>query len=197
VTEEGRLSIRAFVALDLDEASTLSATRVVDRLRNAGGAPSATWTASDKMHVTLKFAGALPVEAVEPIKVALAPLAVAPRLPWTCPLAICAFPVIERARVLILELADDEASTLARLAAALDERFATFGVAREERAFRPHITLARLKRPHNARRWLHDERAGLPGTCTLTALTFYRSDLRPEGPVHTPLARFALAAPLS
>jgi 2'-5' RNA ligase len=149
------------------------------------------------MHVTLKFAGELPVEAVDPIAAALGPLAIAPRLPWTCPVAIGAFPAIERARVLVLELADDEGGTLARLAASVDERFATHGVAREKRAFRPHLTLARLKRPHDIRRWLHDERSGFAGECTLTALTLYRSDLDARGAVHTPLARFTLTAPLS
>jgi 2'-5' RNA ligase len=77
----------------------------------------------------------------------------------------------------------------------VDDRFAAHGVAREERAFRPHITLARLRRPHDARRWLHEERARFSGTCVLTSLTLYRSDLGREGAVHTPLARFTLAAP--
>jgi 2'-5' RNA ligase len=194
VTATGRPSIRAFVALDLDEASVLGATQLAERLRKAAGAEHASWSAGDKMHVTVKFAGELPVEAAEPLGVALAPLAVAPRLPWTCPLGIGAFPKIERARVLVLELADDEASTLAKLAAAVEEQCAGFGVAREERAFRPHVTLARLKRPHDVRRWLREERSGFSGTCTLTALTLYRSDLGREGAVHTPLARFALTA---
>ncbi len=186
--------IRAFVALDLDEASVLNATRIGDRLCRLGGAPSAAWTAADKMHVTLKFAGELPAEAVEPIAAALEPLAVAPRVPWSCPLEIAAFPAIERARVLVLELGDDEGRTLAQLAAAVDERFAAQGIAREERSFRPHITLARLRRPHDARRWLREELSSLSCECTLTAVTLYRSDLKAEGAVHTPLARFALKA---
>jgi RNA 2',3'-cyclic 3'-phosphodiesterase len=196
VAATGGLSIRAFVALDLDEASVMDATRLADRLGKVGGAPKAAWTAADKMHVTVKFAGELPVAAVEPVAAALRPLALAPRVPWTCPLEIGAFPGIGRARVLVLELRDEDA-TLARLAAAVDERFAPYGVAREERAFRPHITLARLKRPHDARRWLREERAGFAGACTLIALTLYRSELNAEGAVHTPLARFTLAAPLT
>jgi 2'-5' RNA ligase len=197
VTSTERPTIRAFVALDLDEASVQSAARLADRLRQERGAPSASWTAPDTMHVTLKFAGDLPVESVEPIQVALAPLAVAPRLPWTCRLGIGAFPALEHARVLVLELADDESATLARLAASVDERFAPYGVAREARAFHPHITLARLRRPHDARRWLREELSGFSGACTLTALTLYRSELGREGAVHTPLARFALARPRS
>ena len=54
--------IRAFVALDLDSLSLRRVMRTADRLRMASGAPAATWTTGDKMHITLKFAGHLDVE---------------------------------------------------------------------------------------------------------------------------------------
>jgi 2'-5' RNA ligase len=58
----------------------------------------------------------------------------------------------------------------------------------EERAFKPHLTLGRWK-----------DRAPRPtlpaadlGTARIDHLTLYRSDLRPDGAVYTPLRVFDL-----
>lgn len=68
-------SIRAFVALDLDAEGLRVAAQVADRLRGGKLAPNAAWTAAEKMHVTVKFAGELPAQAEEPVKAALGILA--------------------------------------------------------------------------------------------------------------------------
>ena len=185
-------TVRAFVALDLDAMSMRRAVRVAERLRMASGAPSATWTPQSQVHVTLKFMGCLPATAVEPLGKALEAL-VDPKkapLPGTCSLQ--AFPSIEEAEVIVVELTDPRGE-LAKLAAKIDKLAARHGVALEARAFRPHVTLARLKRPYDTRRWLKAELAEAAGELTAARLTLYRSDLgagKDGASVYTPLAAF-------
>src|SRR5579871_1010706 len=85
-------TIRAFVALDLDSMSLRRVVRVADRLRMSSGAPSATWTPSDKMHVTLKFMGDLAEDQVVPLGKALAPLVEAAAPLPACAMRLAAFP---------------------------------------------------------------------------------------------------------
>jgi RNA 2',3'-cyclic 3'-phosphodiesterase len=185
-------TIRAFVALDLDAKSVRRVLRVADRLRMASGAPSATWTPQDHVHLTLKFMARLPVDAVAPLGKALATLVDAgkPPQPGTCRLE--AFPSVEQADVVVIELADPKGD-LSRLAAKIDKLASRHGVARESRAFRPHVTLARLKRPYDSRRWLKPELAEAVGEFTAARLTLYRSDLggtKTGGALYVPLAAF-------
>jgi 2'-5' RNA ligase len=184
-------TIRAFVALDLDEGSLRRAARVAEHLRRASGAPNAAWAPRDKMHVTVKFAGRLPVDAVAPVSAALAAPVSTFAPPQAVSLRLDAFPAQRNARVVVLCL-DDSTGQLAELAASVDRLLVEHGVPAEVRSFRPHVTLARLKRPFDARRWLCVDPAALTEGCALAAVTLYRSDTRPEGALYTPLARFEL-----
>jgi 2'-5' RNA ligase len=185
-------SIRAFVALDLDAMSLRRVARVADRLRMGSGAPSATWTAPAKMHVTLKFMGSLPVDAVAPLGEALRALVDGKPGPAPSPLRLAAFPRSADARVVVVEL-DDASGAMAQLAEKVDKLASKHGVPKEERRFRPHVTLARLKLAYDARRWLRPELTEGAGECRVTTLTLYRSDLGSEGSTYTVLARFEFA----
>ena len=184
--------IRAFVALDLDTTSLRRIVRTADRLRMASGAPAATWTAGDKMHITLKFAGELDAAAAAPIGKALRELAEGKPAPAPCTVKLDAFPKVEHARVIVAELVD-ASGDITKLAAAVDKLAAKHGVPKEDRPFRPHVTLARLKRPYDARKWLRADVAEAAGECRCVTLTLYRSELKPEGSVYIPLATFAFA----
>lgn len=185
--------LRAFVALDLDATSLRRVARVSDRLRMASGAPSATWTPADKMHVTLKFVETLSVDAVEPMGRALllalrAEGAGALLLPRRFTLQ--AFPRVSRASLVVIELLD-EGGAIAKLAASVETIACEHGAPREKRRFRPHVTLARLKRPYDARKWLNPVLADV-GECRFAQLTLYRSELSSRGSTYTPLAQFGL-----
>jgi len=184
--------IRAFVALDLDAMSLRRMVRTSDRLRMASGAPAATWTTSDKMHITLKFAGELDVAAAGPIGEALRALAEGKPPPAPSTVKLDAFPKLEQARIVVVELVD-AAGDIKKLAASIDKLTAKHGVPKDDRPFRPLVTLARLKRPYDARKWLRSDVAEAAGECRFATLTLYRSDLKPEGSVYTPLATFTFA----
>jgi 2'-5' RNA ligase len=188
-------TLRAFAALDLDATSIRRVLRVADRLRIASGAPSATWTPQDKLHLTLKFMGSLPPEAVAPVGKALEELAAAKAGLRLGACALEAFPSAEHANVVVLELADPDGD-LAKIARKLDKVAAKYGIEPESRAFRPHLTLARLKRPYDARKWLKPELAEAAGEVSAARLVLYRSQLgaaKDGGSQYVPLASFDVA----
>jgi RNA 2',3'-cyclic 3'-phosphodiesterase len=192
MADQPREAIRAFVALDLDATSLRRVARVADRLRMGSGAPSATWALPDAMHVTLKFMSELPIEAVAPLGDALRPLVEGKTAPKACPFRLEAFPGREHANVVIVEL-EDASGALVKFAERVDKLAHKHGIVLEERPFRPHVTLARLKRPYDARRWLRPELAEGAGDCRAAGLTLFRSDLGTGEAKHVPLARFVFS----
>jgi 2'-5' RNA ligase len=187
-----RETIRAFVALDLDPTSLRRVARVADRLRMASGAPSATWVPAGVMHVTLKFVGELPIEVAAPLANELRLLVDGRAAPRACPFRLAAFPNLEAAQLVIAEL-QDASGELSKLAEDIAVHALKLGIKREDRPFRPHVTLARLKRMYDARRWLRGELAEGVGECRGGGLTMYRSELGATGAKHTPLAKFVFS----
>lgn len=185
-------AIRAFVALDLDPMSLRRVVRVADRLRMGSGAPSASWTSAGKMHVTLKFMDPFPLEAVTPLGQGLRSLVEDKPAPEPCSLRLAAFPSVEDARIVVVEL-DDPRGAVGKLAAKIEKLASKYGVPKDDRAFRPHVTLARLKLPYDARRWLRPELTDGAGECRAASVALYRSNPGPEGTTYVPLARFAFA----
>src|SRR5258708_591861 len=61
--------MRVFIALDIDDAIRTRLELFLDGVR--GFAPDARWVRPESMHVTLKFVGEKPSDAVEEIKQAL------------------------------------------------------------------------------------------------------------------------------
>jgi 2'-5' RNA ligase len=182
-------TVRAFVALDLDATSLRRVARVADRLRMGSGAPSATWTPPAQMHVTLKFMAELPVDMIDPFGQSLRRMLEHAAAPAACPFKLDSFPAAERARVIIAELLD-RSGALAAFADRIDAIAQSHGIAREERPYRPHVTLATLKRPYDTRRWLRPELADGVDDCRAAGVTLFRSDLDPAGATYVPLARF-------
>jgi len=183
-------AIRAFVALDLDATGLRRMVRLSDRLRMSSGAPSATWVPAGKMHVTLKFAAELPESAIPALSKGLATLAEGKSAPAPCAVRLEAFPSAVKASIVVAELVDPKGA-LAKLAAKVDKLTSKHGVPLETRAYRPHVTLARVKLEYDARRWLRPELAEVTGECGMGAMTLYRSVLGDEGATYQVLGRWA------
>ena len=66
---------------------------------------------------------------------------------------------------------------------------------REERPFRPHLTIGRMKagrRIEGLDKAIEEHKGFAAGTFMATEMVLFRSDLKPTGPVYTPLAKFKL-----
>ncbi|HEX9910565.1 MAG TPA: 2'-5' RNA ligase family protein, partial [Desulfatiglandales bacterium] len=72
-----------------------------------------------------------------------------------------------------------------------------FGIKEEERAFRPHLTLGRFKKPGKRQTELEQLLATYRDlaspACTLGELVLFRSDLKPGGAVYTKMLSWPLA----
>ena len=187
--------MRLFVALDIPGDIRQALATTVRTLRAA--CPEARWARIDGLHVTLKFIGETPGEKLEAIKAALGSVRAA--APVTLHFRGAGFfPDARRPRVLWAGIEAD--TELALLAAAVENSLAELGIARETRAFSPHLTLARFDRPRGLDA-LHDaieSAAPLKFGATLTKeFHLYQSVLKRGGAEYTRLATFSFAGSTS
>ena len=172
---------RAFIALDFDDAVLDEAAALGTRL--APGLGRARWVDRARLHLTLRFFAALDAPSVGAVAGLL------PRFEGRPAIAIAgrsllAFPSARRAHVLTVDL---ESAALAALAADVDRALAEIGLPPESRPFRAHLTLARFRASTDVQAVVAATQTSVSGRAT--ALSFYESVTRPEGPVYTPLAR--------
>ncbi|MFN8941490.1 MAG: RNA 2',3'-cyclic phosphodiesterase [Acidobacteriota bacterium] len=100
------------------------------------------WSPIDKFHITTKFIGPWPAERLDELKAALA--ALEPRGPIITPISGFGwFPNPHHPRVLFAGV--QAPPSLFDLAARLDASCARLGLAPDPRAYRPHLTLARVR----------------------------------------------------
>jgi 2'-5' RNA ligase len=89
-----------------------------------------------------------------------------------------------------------QASDLADLARDTEEALAKLGIAKEQRAYSPHLTLARIKTPGKQPALLQAV-AKLPslefGSFVADRFYLYQSRTAPSGSVYTKLSEFPLA----
>jgi 2'-5' RNA ligase len=94
------------------------------------------WSPLENLHITTKFIGAWPEERLEELTHALAEI----KPPVAFPVNIAG--VVRKPRVLFAGV--HAGPELATLAGQVEESLAPLGVAREQRTYMPHITLARI-----------------------------------------------------
>jgi 2'-5' RNA ligase len=133
--------MRLFVGLPIPDPVQASLRGLLHRLRPLA---DFRWTPVENLHVTTKFIGEFPEARLDEMKQALAGIA-APALIDISVRGLGWFPNPHHPRVFWAGV--DGGEPLRALAAATDEATAHLGVASEEREFRPHLTLARLKGP--------------------------------------------------
>ena len=196
--------MRLFIALDIDDAIRERITRFVDGVRNF--APDARWVKPESLHVTLKFIGEQPEAALDRIRQAMTEVQLpAAEIRFH---GYGFFPTVNAARVFWIGM--ESGPQLQALAAAIDDKMPSLGIPKEERAFSPHLTLARgaggrssgspRRRkddgPNRTFQILQKKLAALPvpefGTMTPREYFLYQSQLSPKGSTYAKLARFAL-----
>jgi RNA 2',3'-cyclic 3'-phosphodiesterase len=195
--------MRIFVALDLDDEIRKRIQQFVGEVR--GFAPNARWITPESLHITLKFIGEKPDALVKQIDGALGQLAVSPfRMTFG---GIGFFPTPKAARVFWAGIEAEPG--LSELAARIEHSLANLGIPKEDRAFSPHLTLARASGGSGAPGWRKRdkpnrqfvdlqqslEQSPPPNFGTMTAQEFflYRSQLSPKGSRYTKIAHYRLS----
>lgn len=158
-------------------------------------ASEANWVSEDNLHLSLKFFGEQPQEAPASIVSALAPVG-ASHQPFDLRVSgLGAFPNLRSPRVVWMGVQHDPRLEL--LHHDLEATCAANGYPLDARAFRPHITIARVRETMplaNARALALAARAVVyTGVQQVTALSLVESTLGPGGPRYTKVASIPLA----
>jgi len=201
-TDDRVLFMRLFIALDIDEEIRQRIRTFLEGVR--GFAPDARWVKPESLHVTLKFIGEQPEGSLHALECALAQVSGSPfELSFR---GYGFFPTPKSARVFWIGI--QSGPQLSALAGAIDNATATLDIAREDRPFSPHLTLARrgggsgsprkqkTDSPNKVfQRWSEKLAAMTShefGTMTAREFFLYQSQLSRDGSRYTKLKRFPL-----
>ena len=182
---------RLFIAAALPRGAKRRIAALIAELR--GTAPDLRWTAAGNVHLTLRFLGDVPRAGTPPVEAAMS-AAAGGAAPF--PLQLGGLGTFGGRNPRVLWLAVD-APGLHPLADALDDALAAAGFAPRDGAFRPHVTLARVRRGARSRAGpaLRAMAAGAPGPGAAGAierLELIHSTLAPNGPIYRVIASAAL-----
>jgi len=178
--------VRLFAGIDLPAGTRTAIEDTTAPLRTT--IPGFRWVPAENLHLTLTFFGWLPPEEVDPIRAELA-TSVASAAPFAARLGAAGrFPERGKARVLWVGFAagaDALADLADRVRAGLADRL------REDRPFRPHITVARATRPV---RLTADALALAPldTDVAVEAVTLFRSHPGSPHPRYEPIAHLGM-----
>lgn len=178
--------MRLFVAIPLPEAIITPLVALQTAI------PTARWVGVEQMHLTLFFIGETEREAA--VKTALAAVQAAP-FPLTLA-RVGRFPPGNRKPPRVLWAGIDSQPALHALQAQVTQALTGAGFTAEDRAFNPHITLARLKAqqplPEVDRFLAQHENLRLPAF-TVEHFRLYASTLTPQGAVYDVRGVYPLA----
>jgi RNA 2',3'-cyclic 3'-phosphodiesterase len=186
---------RVFCAVELPDSVRAELKDHIQRLREAVPDVTASWTRVENIHLTLKFFGNVNVDRIPRISNAVA-RAVKKLAP--VPIAIGktgVFPKPSRPQVLWIGISDPSGK-LSELQQQLEHECAKEKFEKEDRAYRPHLTIARLRRPDGARRIAdaHLKMDFEPAEITVSELIVFRSELSSKGSKYTAISRHELSA---
>ena len=186
---------RLFVAVELPQTVRAKIGQHIARLRRELPDARASWIREQNLHLTLKFFGDIPVGKVEAVSGALR--AAANDVPaFEIELGGCgAFPSRGKPNVLWIGI-KDPSGDLHRLFEALEKECAQARFDRERRPFHPHLTIARLRDPRDAKLLAESHQTTGFETVSFKAadVCLIRSELSSQGSRYTVLARHDLIA---
>lgn len=180
--------IRAFIAVPLNEkvrAGLQDASRQLGQL-----GLDARFVKAASLHLTLKFLGNIEPSLVEPIGQALQDCCSRQDIFQVAVEGLGVFPNQRRPRVVWAGIGGSAA--LGEIQGRVEEQMKALGFKPEDRPFRPHLTLARLRSPRNAQRlgeFLQRRENVLDfGLVNVDRVHLYQSLLKPDGAEYLKLA---------
>jgi 2'-5' RNA ligase len=184
--------IRAFIACDIPEALLEKISSIHDKLKALD--VEVGWTKVSSIHLTIRFLGDMEESLVDKVD-AVIKEASKGQPPFDISIkGSGAFPNLKHPRVIWLGI-DDGAKGLTNLQRALEDGLKALCFEPEEREFRPHLTLGRVKGAKGKER-LSSAVSGLKdieiGSFTVDRVILYKSELKPTGAVYTKLREVIL-----
>lgn len=184
--------MRTFVAVDLERGVRERVGALAGKLQIR--CPKLAWVRPRNMHLTIKFLGEIEPAQVGPIRAALDQATSQWRKFEISFTGLGVFPPRGPVKVLWLGV-DDATGGLAKCWQCCEEALEGIGIAREDRPFSAHLTLARNKNPRlsdEVRKMLHHPPPFAALKQRVTSLTFYQSTLTSDGPVYESISKHEL-----
>lgn len=185
--------IRSFVAIEVPSSVQQEVEAIQNHLQKTGA--SVRWVKPKNVHLTLKFLGDIEPIQVEPILAELGRIA-EQTTPFRLEIkGIGCFPNMRNPRVLWIGIEDREAK-VSKLQSSVEDVLEDLGFAREKRAFRSHLTFGRMKAPKGRSQLVEEIRQignKSLGPIEVNAITFFQSQLHPDGAIYTPLGSAKLS----
>jgi 2'-5' RNA ligase len=178
-------TLRLFVAVTIPEPLRAGIAELCGKLqkgaRFTGAHPS--WVKPDNIHITLAFLGWQPASRVDSVQQAMT-RAVSGQSPFELGFSqLHLFPNERRPRVICIGLRR-ATDVLADLHGRLTNACRRNGFALEDRPFKPHVTLARIKSSRGLpglRDLVKTHRSGASGCWDVNHITLFQSILKPQG----------------
>ena len=190
--EKGQLW-RMFCAVELPAELCAQLRAHIAKLREQVPDALASWNRVENIHLTLKFFGNVALDRIPAISDA-ANRAVKEFSQFEIRIGDTGvFPKPSRAQVLWIGV-NDPSGRLSALQARLENECAAAGFEKEDRAFQPHLTIARIRNPQGARR-LADAHLQMKFELVavqLRELVVFRSELNSNGSKYTAISRIRL-----
>jgi 2'-5' RNA ligase len=185
-------TIRTFIAVELPEKIISSISRVQENVRSYGF--KIRWVRPENIHLTLKFLGNVKKADIEKVGEAIfesvkeySPITLRAK-------GIGTFPGIKRPRVIWVGISG-QLDLLVGLHKTLDEKLEAIGFPKENRSFRGHLTMGRVKAKIDPKRFgdALDELAGFESESFVAdRIILFKSELKPTGAVYTKLVEASL-----
>jgi len=179
--------IRSFLAIELPNPIIKKIEEVQGDLRSTRA--DVRWVNPEKIHLTLKFFGNIEESRIDLILKSIEE-PIRNTLPFSLRvLGIGAFPNLKNPRVVWMGLVDGK-DVLTSFQKQIENQLGKIGFQSEDRPFHPHLTLGRMKSSRGkeelvAKMEKHKEEGF--GDFQVGRLVLFKSDLRPTGPIYTPL----------
>jgi 2'-5' RNA ligase len=187
-------TFRGFIAVALPEPVLDAAESMMEQLR--GASKEVRWTERANLHLTLKFLGEVPRDLLPELRERLSEAASAS--PFEVALGgLGVFPKWARPQVIWAGVTSG-GEALAALAGEVDDACVRAGFPAEERPYRAHLTLGRMRpdRSNVTTGALRERAEALSssslGVAAVTAFHLVQSTLTPRGAIYTVLEKFDL-----
>ncbi len=180
-------TIRTFIAIELPAKIVDGLKKIQNELRVAGN--NVTWVKPENIHLTIKFLGDIETDKIDSIAGLLEGAAAKSHSFDISVKGVGGFPTIDNPRVLWVGIEESNVNLFA-LYNNIEDALSAISFAKEERSFKPHLTLGRIK-------FLKDKK-GLKerierfkditlGQYMVDSICFFQSTLTPKGAVHIKL----------
>ncbi len=183
--------MRTFIAIEAPSEVKTALASLQDDQQQVGA--DVAWTDLDSFHLTLKFLGEIDKKLISEIEKSCLEICGKSRTFSLTINGTRVFPNIRHPRVLWVGL-DGEINSLELLQEQIDEKLSLIGFEPEEKDFRPHLTIGRIKSNRNVRELIaRSDLYSLPSlSFTVREIVLMKSDLHAAGAVYSELARIKM-----